>query len=191
MPIGYRDRHGRRPHQSLNLPRPPRDADNAELLSYVDRLVTSMQEWARDLLERVEESRAVAHRRWDATSSAYSATSITDMAIHDVPLKGGTLYGVHLAAQVSSQGTVASNERWLVEIYYGPRVAGRVADIDFKTRIFADGWAWIVPEADMVVPIGVSVTHISGTASILFNASSNIQRTLTVVAFGPRPPVQF
>jgi len=42
-----------------------------------------------------------------------------------------------------------------------------------------------------VVPIGVAVTHISGTASILFNASSNIQRTLTVVAFGPRPPVQF
>src|SRR5690606_34152529 len=114
MPIGYRDRHGRRPRQPLTLPRPPRDADNAELLSYVDRLATSMQEWARDLLERVEESRAVAHRRWDTNSAAFSATSITDMAIHDVPLKGGTLYGVHLAAQIGGQGTVASNERWLV-----------------------------------------------------------------------------
>lgn len=193
MPIGYRDRHGRRPRQPLNLPRPPRDADNPELLSYVDRLVTFMQEWARDLLERVEESRAVAHRRWDATSPAYSTTSATDMVIDNVPLRGGTLYGVHFAAQISSQGTVASNERWLVEIFYGQnlRRAGRVVDVDFKSRIFGDGWAWITPEADMVVPIGVAVTHISGTADILFNASSNIQRTLTVVAFGPRPPVQF
>ena len=192
MPIGYRDRHGRRPHQSLNLPRPPRDADNAELLSYVDRLVTFMQEWARDLLERVEESRAVAHRRWDTNSAAFSATSITDMAIHDVPLRGGTLYGVHFAAPISAQGTIASNERWLIEIYYGSRAAGRVADIDFKSRdTYGGGWAWIVPEADMVVPIGVSVTHISGTASIRFAASSSIHRTLTVVAFGPRPPVQF
>jgi len=181
----FREKNIRRARSLLDLPTDVVDASGQVIKALFEQYTRTLAEWARDIAFQVEGRSVVRREYWDANSSGYTGTTITDMFALDVQLTAGWFYGVHLNSPVSFP---QAGGRALLAGTANAQNIGRFDDIDGDiVNYVADGWLFFVPPIQGLYDIGVSVQN-GGAGTLTLAADADTHRSLTIVGFGPTPP---